>query len=117
MVLGVRNDGRDAVEQMSWGIHGRLNARAESVASRTQRNHCVIFADGFYEWRDKRPTYFQLRDAEPFAFAGIWNSLEWSEAQCSIITTEPNDLVRTVHDRMPVILPDDVTVSPLRHGG
>ena len=97
----------NAVEQMQWGIHGRINARAESVSSRSQRNRCIIFADGFYEWRDKRPTYFQLRNAEPFAFAGIWNSLEGSEAQCSIITTEPNDLVRPIHDRMPVILPDD----------
>ncbi|HEY5258420.1 MAG TPA: SOS response-associated peptidase [Candidatus Baltobacteraceae bacterium] len=116
MVLGVRNDGRDAVEQMQWCIHGRINARAESASSRSQRNRCIIFADGFFEWLNKRSTYFQLRNAEPFAFAGIWNSLEGSEAQCAIITCEPNALVRPVHDRMPVILPNDALSMWLGEG-
>ena len=69
-------------------------------------------ADGFFEWRlidgRKQPTYFALRDRRPFAFAGLW---EWWVASdghpvesCVILTCEPNDLVRPVHDRMPVML-------------
>lgn len=103
-VLGVKNDGADAIEDMAWGIGGRINARAETIAPTFQRNRCVIFADGFYEWQNKRPIYFQLQDGEPFAFAGIWAS-NHGATECAIVTTEPNALVRPVHDRMPVILP------------
>ena len=105
-VLGVRNDGDDAVESFAWGIGGRINARAETIAPASQRKRCVIFADGFYEWQNKRPIYFQLNDGEPFAFAGIWAPNQ-DAAECAIVTTEPNTLVRPVHDRMPVILPAD----------
>lgn len=106
LVLAVRNDGRDAAEEMAWGIDGRINARAETVAARAQRDRCIIFADGFYEWSNKRPTFFALRDRAPFAFAGIWQARDDAGA-CAVITCEPNALVRTIHDRMPVILSDD----------
>ncbi len=104
-VLGVRNDGRDTVEPMVWGIRGRINVRAESLASwrRPIRRRCIEFADGFYEWRDRRPYYYTLRSGEPFAFAGLWDPLD-GEACCDIVTCEPNALVAPVHDRMPVIL-------------
>jgi putative SOS response-associated peptidase YedK len=71
----------------------------------------LIPADGFYEWKrngkSKQPYYFQLKDETPFAFAGIWD--EWQKegvsiTSCSIVTTTPNELLATIHDRMPVIL-------------
>lgn len=104
-VLGVRNDGRDTVEPMVWGIRGRINVRAESLASwrRPIRRRCIEFADGFFEWRDRRPYYYTLRSGEPFAFAGLWDPFD-GEACCDIVTCEPNALVAPVHDRMPVML-------------
>ena len=107
-VLGVRNDGSDTVEMMRWGVRGRINIRAESVASRrgAVARRCIEFADGFYEWRDRRPFYYTLRSGEPFAFAGLWepgNGL----AACDVVTCRPNSLVAAVHDRMPVILSRD----------
>jgi putative SOS response-associated peptidase YedK len=104
-VLGVRNDGNDIVEPMRWGIRGRINVRAESLASwrRPIRRRCIEFADGFYEWLDRRPYYYTLKSGEPFVFAGLWDP-EDGEAACDIVTCEPNALVAPVHDRMPVIL-------------
>ncbi len=104
-VLGVRNDGREVVEAMRWGIQGRINIRAESIAARhgAVRRRCIEFADGFYEWRDRRPFYYSLKSREPFAFAGLWEAQNGS-ASCDIVTCEPNALVAPVHDRMPVIL-------------
>lgn len=95
-----------------------LNARAETVGDKPSfrqaiaKRRCLILADGFYEWRQeggKRiPIRFTLRSGEPFAFAGLWESWRQPDGDmlhtCTIITTTPNDLVATVHDRMPVIL-------------
>ena len=98
-----------------------INARGETVAEKPsfrtslRRRRCLVLADGFYEWRKvpggKRPMRIVLRSREPFAFAGLWST--WRDgdgvtvASCAIITTEPNDLMRPIHDRMPVILPRD----------
>jgi putative SOS response-associated peptidase YedK len=97
-----------------------INARAETVAERPsfkhplRRQRCVIPADGFYEWkvvpgqRTKVPMYIRLKDGRPFVFAGLWD--RWRDADgravttATIITTTANDLMRTIHDRMPVIL-------------
>jgi putative SOS response-associated peptidase YedK len=69
-----------------------------------------VVADSFFEWRregtGKRPVRFLLKSEEPFAFAGIWHYNEIHNAFV-IITTEPNDMVRPVHTRMPVILDRD----------
>lgn len=96
-----------------------INARAESVATkpafrsafRTRR--CLIPATGFYEWkqvgRAKQPFHIRLPDNRPFAFAGLWE--RWAPKggepveSCTILTTEANELLGTLHDRMPVILP------------
>jgi putative SOS response-associated peptidase YedK len=100
-----------------------FNARAETIATKAPfknlvgkpRNRCLIVADGFYEWlrpEDKKaprvPFRFTVDDGAPYAFAGLWNWTkldgEWL-ASCTIITTQPNEKVARLHDRMPVILP------------
>jgi putative SOS response-associated peptidase YedK len=116
-VLGVRNDGRAVAEPMTWGIRGRINIRAESIAARRGpvRRRCIEFADGFYEWRERQPVYYTLRSGEPFAFAGLWDEGPGGRPACDVITCEPNALVAQVHDRMPVILPPaavDLWLSP-----
>jgi len=95
-----------------------INARAETLTEKgafknlVDTRRCLVPADGFYEWRKegkrKVPMWFHLKSKEPFTFAGLWdvwrkpngNSLE----TFTIITTEPNDLMRPIHNRMPVIL-------------
>jgi putative SOS response-associated peptidase YedK len=96
-----------------------INARADTVASKPafraafKRRRCLIPADGFYEWQKgdkkgpKQPYHFRLKDARPVAFAGLWETWFGEEpaiASCTIITTDANDVVRPLHDRMPVIL-------------
>lgn len=96
-----------------------INARGETVAEKPsfkaalKYRRCLIPADGFYEWQrrssGKQPYYFQLRDRHLFAFAGLWEhwqSPDGSEIEsCTIITTAANEVLRPVHDRMPVIIP------------
>jgi putative SOS response-associated peptidase YedK len=95
-----------------------INARAESAAAKPafraamRSRRCLVIADGFYEWqragRSKRPHFIRLRDDRPFAFAGLWESWQGDDAgtveSCAILTTEANELIRSIHDRMPVIL-------------
>ena len=75
-----------------------------------------MLADGFYEWRKegtkKVPMRIVLKSRDPFGFAGLWD--EWTDRatgqpvrSCTIITTEPNDMMRSIHNRMPVIFPPD----------
>ena len=74
-------------------------------------NHCLVLADGYYEWRtergNKRPYRFVLRNRAPFAMAGIWEPADHDDEPptFSILTTTANELAAAVHDRMPVILP------------
>lgn len=99
-----------------------VNARAETLSERPafreayRSRRCVVLADGFYEWtaaegggRKKQAVYLRLASREPFVFAGLWERWRSPEGGTigtfTIITTEPNRLVSTVHDRMPVILP------------
>jgi putative SOS response-associated peptidase YedK len=107
-VLGVRNDGRERVEALRWGVRGRINVRAESILARRNpiRRRCVEFADGFYEWKERRPYYYTLRSGEPFAFAGLWEPFDGTAA-CDVVTCEPNAVVAPIHDRMPVMLTGD----------
>lgn len=101
------------------GIGARMiNARAETVATKPafraafRERRCLIAADGFYEWqklpRGKQPFYIRLSNAEPFAFAGLWEHWEGPDGagigSCTILTTEPNEVLRPIHNRMPVIL-------------
>jgi len=94
-----------------------INARAESVAQKPafraalRRRRCLLAADGFYEWqrtgRRKQPHFIRMRDDRPLAFAGLWESWEGPDQvveSCTILTTDANELMRPIHDRMPVIL-------------
>jgi putative SOS response-associated peptidase YedK len=86
-----------------------INARAESLASSRvfqEAKRCLIPATGFYEWRNKQPMHIQLRDGQPFAFAGLWlppNHLSGAPT-AAILTTRPNELMASIHTRMPAIL-------------
>jgi putative SOS response-associated peptidase YedK len=95
-----------------------INARSETAAERPtfraafKRRRCLVVADGFYEWQKqngwKQPFYIHMRDGQAFAFAGLWERWMGPEdtviESCTLLTTQPNDLVRPVHNRMPVIL-------------
>lgn len=98
-----------------------INARAETVATKPSFRHafrerrCLILADGFYEWQktnDKKQPYFmRMKDDRPFAFAGLWECWKGGGDEvesCTIIVTEANELLESIHDRMPVIVsPED----------
>ena len=114
--------GREAV-LFRWGLVPReevgrplINARAETAArlpsfrEAFRARRCLVAADGFYEWkplgRRRQPYYIRLSDGRPFAFAALWEGVapDASAGSCTLLTTEPNALLREVHDRMPVIL-------------
>lgn len=101
------------------GIGSRMiNAQAETASTKPafraafRRRRCLVLADGFYEWqrleRRKQPFYIRMRDSSPFAFAGLWEHWKGPDGtgidSCTLLTTDPNDLLRPLHHRMPVIL-------------
>ena len=133
------------MELLHWGlvpgwakdpsIGSRLiNARAETVPTNNsfkssfRKRRCLIPADGFYEWKKvpgakkKQPMFIHRPDGAPLAFAGLWSV--WTDKRrpdetlhsCTIITTEANDDLAPVHDRMPVILAEDAWETWLREG-
>ncbi len=98
-----------------------INARSEGVADKPayrwsfRKQRCLIPTDGFYEWKKegklKQPYHIRRKDRRPFAFAGLWarwKPKEGGDGQLldtfTIITTDSNELIRPLHDRMPVIL-------------
>ena len=94
-----------------------INARAETAATKPafrsafRQRRCLILGDGFFEWakqgKKKQPYLFRLQGGGPFAFAGLWEHREQGGRvidSCTILTTDANELVKPVHDRMPVIL-------------
>lgn len=106
-----------------------INARSEGIESKPsfrepfRKRRCLVPANGFYEWKkdgkEKIPYYIKLKNNETFAFAGlydIWIDAEGLEVTSyTIITTSPNDLVKDIHDRMPVILnreDEDIWLDP-----
>lgn len=97
-----------------------FNARADTIAEKPafkgpiRHRRCLIPADAFYEWQGekgrKKAFRISMKDDALFAFAGIWDTWDMGNRRlrtCSIITTEANDLVREIHGRMPVILPEE----------
>ena len=95
-----------------------INARKETLVEKPsfrapfQKQRCLILGDGFYEWKQegrvKTPYYIRLKSKAPFGFAGLWS--KWTHPNgneiysCTIITGEPNELLKPIHNRMPVIL-------------
>lgn len=117
------------ISLMKWGLipnwatdpsiaTGTINAKSETAATKPafrdplKLRRCLIPADAFYEWKraaaGKQPFCFEVNEGELFAFAGLWDG--WKDASgnwvktCTILTTTPNSVTATVHDRMPVIL-------------
>ena len=99
-----------------------INARGETVATKPsfrtafRRHRCLIPANGFYEWMPvadgrKQPVLIAMKDGSVFAFAGLYERWLTGDGEpldsCTILTTDANDLLRAVHDRMPVIVPAD----------
>jgi putative SOS response-associated peptidase YedK len=134
-ILALPNDGKKRADFFVWGLipswvkdptigSRMINARAETLAEKPsfrgalKYHRCLIFADGFYEWqaqpgsKSKIPHFIRVKSGAPFAFAGLWDA--WHSADGSavlsatIITTEPNELMARLHNRMPVILKEDV---------
>jgi len=130
MITVVVRDEVNKLADFKWGLvpswakdpaigNKMINARAETVAEKPsfrkafRQHRCLIVADGFYEWKTegkrKTPMRFGLKSGESFGFAGLFDT--WISPEkiplrtCTIITTDANDLVRPVHDRMPVIVP------------
>jgi putative SOS response-associated peptidase YedK len=109
---------------LRWGLiphysHARpeirpVNARAESITDKPmfkdafKKRRCIVPMDAFYEKKKGRLYKFMMKDRKPFGVAGIWENWknpegQWERTFC-IITVEPNDLVREIHDRMPAII-------------
>ncbi|MGF1590299.1 MAG: SOS response-associated peptidase [Pleurocapsa sp.] len=133
LTIKAETQGR-SLERMKWGLvpswvkdldnysHNLINARAETVAEKPsfraafKHRPCLIPVSGFYEWtREKQPYYFQLKESQLFALAGLWES--WSPkglasrhngkdelVSCTILTTKANIEAAKVHHRMPVII-------------
>lgn len=134
-VLAIREDyggnGREATF-LNWGLipfwakdpsigSRMINARSETAAEKPsfraafKYRRCIIPADGFYEWQKvaggKQPQLIGMADGALFGLAGLWERWEQDGSaieSCTILTTEPNELLAPIHNRMPVILhPED----------
>ena len=118
--------GARALAPLWWGFDGGsepgrtiINARLETAAEKPSfrdalaRRRCLVPATGFFEWRrqpsGRAPYYIQVIEAPLFAMAGLWSPMTPANATANrafvVLTTEPNELVASIHDRMPVILP------------
>lgn len=139
-VVGLKPDGvRRGVALLKWGLVPHwsdtanpkvkpINVRAESAGWKfgelLRRRRCLIPADGFYEWAArggrKVPHRFTVGGGVPFGLAGLWDVWEGEDGTklrtCAILTTTANEVVRPVHDRMPVILPAEAYAAWLDPG-
>lgn len=131
-VAVVIRDGKKRLIEVRWGLvpswakdlaigSKMINARAETITEKAsfrnafKKRRCLVVADGFYEWQKvgdgKRPVYIRLKSGKPFGMAGlyeVWHSPAGEEVMtCAIITTAPNELMRPIHERMPVIVAKD----------
>jgi putative SOS response-associated peptidase YedK len=132
-IVRVAASGARELVAVRWGLVPRwakdpaigskmINARGETVASKPsfrtafRRHRCLIPANGFYEWMPaadgrKQPVLIAMKDGSVFAFAGLYERWLTGDGEpldsCTILTTDANDLLRAVHDRMPVIVPAD----------
>jgi putative SOS response-associated peptidase YedK len=130
-VLAIRgtDEGKRELVPLRWGLipfwskgpdsrYSMINARAETVNTKPayrnafKHRRCLIPAEGFYEWKaeksGKTPFLIRRDDREPFAMAGLWERWHGEDEKviesCTIVVTDADDLLRPIHDRMPVIL-------------
>lgn len=143
-VYVVYEDGSERnLDQFHWGLvpgfakdikigNRMINARAETLMEKPsfrtalKRRRCLVPADSFYEWKlnpdgkTKTPMRMRLRSNKPFAFAGLWEHWHGDDGSelltFTIITTSPNELLKDIHNRMPVILSGDAAQSWLSPG-
>ena len=130
-IVRLNREGHRELTVMRWGLvpywakdskigFSTINAKAETVATSPtfreawKRRRCLVPAEWFYEWKKidektKQPHAISLHDGALFAFAGLWD--RWRDRETgqvletfTIVTTDPNALMETIHDRMPVIL-------------
>jgi putative SOS response-associated peptidase YedK len=115
-ILVIRTNGepKRVADAYRWGLGNKLaNARGETLAQKPafrnafRYSRCLVPASGFYEWQTlagkKQPWYVRPKDAALFGLAGItelWNGVR----SVALITTRPNELMQSIHDRMPVIV-------------
>ena len=139
-VAVVLDKGKRMLLSMQWGLiphwakeekiaNKLINARAESIAEKPsfrdsfRRRRCLIVADGFYEWRTeggaKKPFFIGMKDGKPFGMAGLYDYWVTPEGEtistCTIITIRANELLRPIHERMPVIIAEvdyDLWLNP-----
>ena len=129
VVLLLPDDADRKLAMLRWGllpawvkdpakVQQPINAKAETAAEKPmfrdafKRRQCLVPADGFHEWKQeggrKQPVYIHMKDGDPFAIAGLWEHWEDKDGMviesCTLLTTEPNVLLKPVHNRMPVIL-------------
>jgi putative SOS response-associated peptidase YedK len=119
-------EGKPRGELLRWGLvphwaedertgYKMINARLETIHERAgfrDARHCLIVADGFYEWEQlptrKQPWWVTRADGRAFAFAGLWTTRRREDGSqlrsCSIVTTAAFPSIEHIHDRMPVIL-------------
>ena len=138
LAVAIGREGARQLGSFKWGLvpswakdpsvgNRMINLRAETVSDKPSfrktlaKRRCLIPADGFYEWepkgkgQKKQPWFFRARDRSPLALAGLWEvwkprgeeDAEWLRT-CTIITTDPNEVVKPIHDRMPAVLPPEV---------
>jgi putative SOS response-associated peptidase YedK len=132
-VVRIGAAGERELVRVRWGLVPRwakdpsigakmINARGETIAEKPsfrtayRRHRCLLPADGFYEWVQvgdaahpgKQPMHIGMKDGSPFGMAGLFE--RWLNADgevldsCTIVTTDANELLRPIHDRMPVII-------------
>jgi putative SOS response-associated peptidase YedK len=131
-VAVIPNEGKNQLDFFVWGLipswakdpaigNRMINARAETLSEKPsfrtafRRRRCLIPASGFFEWKQepgrksKTPMYIRLKSEKPFALAGLWERWDAPDGSivfsCAIVTTQPNELMQVIHNRMPVILP------------
>jgi putative SOS response-associated peptidase YedK len=128
-LLVMTSNNKEEIQFYHWGLmmpwakelkemSKLFNLRSETLLEKPvfgnllQKQRCLVIADAFYEWKkeDKLKTPYRITvgDAKIFCFAGVWN--QWKNSggvlfhTFTIITTQPNNLIKSIHDRMPVIL-------------
>ncbi len=132
-VVCIRHLGdHNQLDLLKWGLlpslfeditHTSINAQSETsetavheITHAIKYNRCIIPASGFYEWlpqgNRKQPYYIRLLNSSVMGFAGLWETKKTEDGTelntCCILTTEANDIVKPIHDKMPVVLqPED----------